>query len=132
MSNTLRLAIPTVQPGGMDAARSDHFGHCDLFTLVEIIDSSVAEVAIMDNPSHGSDGCMVPVQHLRDNGVNAVVVGGIGAKPLQGFNLANIAVYFAKVSSAPTVEAVVRGMLAGSFPRIRDDQACKGGSHCNH
>lgn len=132
MSNKLRLAIPTVQPGGMDAGRSDHFGHCELFTLVEIIDNNVTGVETIGNPSHGSGGCMVPVQSLKDNGVDAIIVGGIGAKPLQGFYQAKIAVYFADISSAPTVKSVVNGMLAGSFPLIRDDQTCKGGSHCNH
>lgn len=32
----MRIAIPTNSPGGLDADRSDHFGHCDIFAMVDI------------------------------------------------------------------------------------------------
>ena len=28
----IRIAIPSVQPGGLDAEVGAHFGHCDLYT----------------------------------------------------------------------------------------------------
>ena len=37
---------------------------------------------------------MVPVQKLAQEGVNAIVVGGIGMRPLMGFQQAGIAVYY--------------------------------------
>ena len=30
-----RIAIPSVNNGGLDGQRSGHFGHCDVFTLVD-------------------------------------------------------------------------------------------------
>ena len=33
---TKTVAIPSQHPGGLEALRSGHFGHCDVFTLVKI------------------------------------------------------------------------------------------------
>ena len=34
----MKIAIPTNAPGGIEGARSGHFGHCDVFTVVEVSD----------------------------------------------------------------------------------------------
>ena len=36
----IRIAIPSVQPGGLDAEVGAHFGHCDLYTLVDVDDNN--------------------------------------------------------------------------------------------
>jgi predicted Fe-Mo cluster-binding NifX family protein len=132
MENTMRLAVPSNSPGGLEAGRSDHFGHCDIFTVIDIDSGSVKDVATVANQAHDAGGCMVPVQLLKDNGVDAIVVGGIGARPLQGFNEVGIAVYFADRNLAQDVQAVINGMVAGKFPLIRSDQTCQGGSNCHN
>ncbi len=131
MIESLRLAVPSNQPGGLDATRSDHFGHCDLFTIVEIRDGAVADVRCVENQEHGAGGCMVPVQFLREQGVGAIVVGGIGARPLQGFGEVGIKVYFADRNRVQSVGEVINGMMAGQFPEIRPDQACQGHGNCH-
>ena len=42
----MRIAVPTDAPGGLDGKRSDHFGHCDVFTLVDIVDEKIAETFV--------------------------------------------------------------------------------------
>ncbi len=128
---SLRLAVPSNQPGGLDAARSDHFGHCDMFTIVEIREGAVDSVTCVENVEHGAGGCMVPVQFLRDQGMGAIVVGGIGARPLQGFGEVGIKVYFADRNHAQSVAEAVDGMVAGRFPEIRPEQACQGHGNCH-
>lgn len=55
----MRIAIPTNNPGGMEAARSDHFGHCDVFTLVDVdAENNVTGVELMPVPEHSAGGCM--------------------------------------------------------------------------
>ena len=128
----MRIAIPTNNPGGMEASRSDHFGHCDVFTLVEVdTDNKVTSVEKMPVPDHGAGGCMVPVQFLKDAGVNAIVVGGIGAKPMQGFAKVGIEVYWADRNSIPDAGAVMEKFSAGQLPKMNVDQACGGGSNCH-
>lgn len=127
----LRLAVPSDNPGGLDALRSDHFGHCDIFTIVDIRDNSIVGVREIANAGHAPGGCMVPVTALRDHGVDAIVVAGIGARPLQGFNEAGISVYYADRIARQTVQKVAEGLIAGDFPVIRQDQICRNHGNCH-
>lgn len=129
----MKVAIPTNNPGGLEASRSDHFGHCDLFTLVEVdSDKNISSVETIPVPDHEAGGCMVPVKILAEAGVNAIVVGGIGARPMQGFSEVGIDVYWADRNSIPTADAVMEKFSAGKLPKMNADQTCKGGSNCHH
>ena len=129
----MRIAIPTNNPGGMEAPRSDHFGHCDVFTLVEVDgDNKVVSVDLLPVPDHGAGGCMIPVNTLRDAGADIIVVGGIGARPMQGFAEVGIDVYWADKNSIPTAGDVMEKFCAGQLPKMNTDQACGGGSNCHH
>ena len=56
----MRIAIPTNNPGGMEATRSEHFGHCDVFTLVEVdAENNISSVETLPVPEHGTGGCTV-------------------------------------------------------------------------
>ena len=131
MIESLRLAVPSDNPGGLEAQRSDHFGHCDLFTIIDIKDSAISNVSSVSNKEHKAGGCMVPVALLRDQGVDAIVVGGIGARPLQGFNEVGISVYFADRNNVQNVQKVAEGMIAGQFPIIQPDQTCQNQGKCH-
>jgi predicted Fe-Mo cluster-binding NifX family protein len=129
----MKIAIPTNNPGGMEASRSDHFGHCDVFTVVEVDgDNKATSVETLPVPDHGAGGCMVPVKTLSDAGVNAIVVGGIGARPMQGFAEVGIDVYWADKNSIPTAGDVMEKFSANQLPKMNADQACNGGSNCHH
>ena len=129
----MKIAIPTNNPGGMDAGRSDHFGHCDVFTVVEVDnDNKVTSTELLPVPDHGSGGCMIPVQTLNNAGVDAIVVGGIGARPMQGFAEVGIDVYWADKDSIPTAGDVMEKFSANQLPKMNTDQACGGGSNCHH
>ncbi|GAB4333096.1 MAG: NifB/NifX family molybdenum-iron cluster-binding protein [Desulfobulbaceae bacterium] len=129
---SLRLAIPSNNPGGLDAERSEHFGHCDIFTVVQLDEGQVADVETISNIDHGAGGCMMPVRHLKEKAVDAIVVGGIGKRPLQGFNEVGIDVYFAHRQEYGDVRTVIDAFLQDSLPLMRSDQACTGGGDCHH
>jgi predicted Fe-Mo cluster-binding NifX family protein len=128
----LRLAVPTNAPGGLQAERSDHFGHCDLFTIIDLEGEEIVRAGTIDNVSHTAGGCLAPVKLLQEQEVGAIVVGGMGKRPLLGFQEAGIAVYFAPRLEYPNVRSVVEGMLAGAFQLMDPQQACKGGGNCHH
>lgn len=129
---TLRLAVPTNNPGGMEAGRSDHFGHSDLFTIINLKNGEIAAIETVGNVAHGAGGCMVPVQHLKDQNVDALVVGGMGMRPLIGFNEVGIDVYYAHREEYVDVQAVVDGFLQDKLPVMQQSNACKGGADCHH
>ncbi|MCW5199042.1 NifB/NifX family molybdenum-iron cluster-binding protein [Desulfobulbus sp. F4] len=128
----MMLAVPSNTPGGLEAGISGHFGHCDLFTLINIQEGKIAAVDTVANLEHGAGGCVAPVNLLRDKGVGAVVVGGLGARPMQAFADAGIAVYYADKSLLCNVKDAVSGLLAGKFPKMQPEQICKGSGHCHH
>ena len=122
---TGRIAIPSMENGGLDGQRSGHFGHCDVFTLVDVSGGEITKVSTIPNQSHVQGGCMVPVNLLADNDVNALLVGGIGMRPLMGFRQAGIDVYHE--ATRLEIRPVVIDLIAGKIPIIGDDQVCGGG-----
>ena len=121
-----RIAIPSVEAGGLDGQRSGHFGHCDAFTLVDGEDGKIKQVTTLPNQGHAQGGCMVPVNILAQNNVNALIVGGIGMRPLMGFRQAGINVYHD--ATRTEIRAVVEDLIADKLPVIGDNQVCGGGS----
>ena len=120
-----RIAVPSMEAGGLDGKRSGHFGHCDVFTLIDVKEGAIEKVSILPNQSHVQGGCMVPVNLLADNQVNALIVGGIGMRPLMGFRQVGIEVYHD--DQRPDIRPVVEDLIGGKLPKIADNQVCGGG-----
>ncbi len=125
----MRIAVPTSAPGGLSAPLSPHFGHCEVFTLVDVDDGQVSRVESLQNVPHTQGGCMGPVMLLKQAGVDVLVAGGMGMRPLMGFEQVGIAVYYAGTSS--TVAEAVEQLVAGQLPRFDSSYTC-GGSHAHH
>ena len=124
MTASIRLAIPSNGQGGLDAERSGHFGQCDCFTLVDLHGGEVGEVRVIDNPPHEHGGCLRPVSLLAGHGVTALVVAGMGARPLAGFNDAGIVVYFD--NATPRVEDVVTLVADDGLEQMDARNVCGG------
>jgi len=121
----VRIAIPSVYPGGLEVEVGAHFGHCDLYTIVDVVDGAVAEVSTLANVPHQQGGCMAPVNHLAQNGVNQLIAGGMGMRPLMGFNQVGIDVFYG--AGAPSVGAAVDALLKGALTRFSPEYTCGGG-----
>lgn len=120
-----RIAVPSMELGGIDGMRAGHFGHCDTFTLIDVKDGAIEKVTTVANQSHVQGGCMVPVNLLAANHVNALIVGGIGLRPLMGFRQVGIDVYHD--DQRPQIRPVVEDLIAGKLAMITNDQVCGGG-----
>jgi predicted Fe-Mo cluster-binding NifX family protein len=119
---TIRVAVPSEQPGGLDAERAGHFGHAACFTLVDISPAGeVGEVEVLQNAPHTEGGCMTPVLFLAENNVDAIVVQGIGGRPLMGFNQVGIAVL---QGVGVQVQETVDALLDGGLPQFSAEHAC--------
>jgi len=125
-----RIAIPSNAEGGLDGQRSGHFGHCDAFTIIDVKDGQIDKVEVVANQEHAQGGCLVPVKFLESLKVNALVVGGIGMRPLVGFNDVGIDVYFD--NAEPMVKPVVEALIEGKLQIIQQQQTCGGSGGCSH
>lgn len=123
----MRIAIPSEGEGGLDGLRAGHFGHCDVFTFVDLMDGKIDQVTTVQNVSHVQGGCMVPVNLLASHNVDALIVGGIGMRPLMGFRQVGIDVYHE--AERQEIRPVVEDMIAGKLLMISDDQVCGGGGN---
>lgn len=120
-----RIAVPSNGAGGMDGTRSGHFGHCDVFTFIDVEGGEIKNVSTIMNEEHVQGGCMVPVNLLANHKVDALVVGGIGMRPLMGFKQVGIDVYHD--AERAEIRPVVEDLIAGKLEEIRSDQVCGGG-----
>ena len=120
----VRIAVPSNGQGGINGERAGHFGHCDVFTLIDIIGGKIEEVSTLQNQEHVQGGCMTPVNLLAQNNVNALIVGGIGMRPLMGFRQVGIDVYHD--DQRTEIKPVVEDLIAGKLPLIADNQVCGG------
>jgi predicted Fe-Mo cluster-binding NifX family protein len=119
------IAIPSMAPGGLEASRSGHFGHCDVFTLVKVESGQVKDVSVVDNPPHTEGGCQSVVNLLHGTGADAIIVGGMGFRPLMGFKQVGIQVFYEPYQEK--VGAAVESYLQGRLSLMSDDQVCGGG-----
>jgi predicted Fe-Mo cluster-binding NifX family protein len=121
-SRTIRIAVPSELPGGLDAPRAGHFGRCDCFTLIDVVGDEIHDVEVVQNAPHVEGGCMAPVLVLAENNVDAIVVQGIGGRPLMGFNQVGIAVL---AGVGVDVRSTVDAYLSGGLPVVGVDSACQ-------
>lgn len=118
------IAVPSIFPGGLDVGVSPHFGQCDVYTLIEIVGSHIEDVSILPSLPHQHGGCLEPVRMLADMKVTAILVGGIGMRPLTGFNNAGITVYQANTKLS-VLDAVI-SVLERTAKEFTSSDACGG------
>ena len=120
-----RIAVPSNGQGGLEGTRAGHFGHCDVFTFVDVENGEIKNVSTLQNQEHAQGGCMVPVNLLAEHKVKALVVGGIGMRPLMGFKQVGIDVYYD--AERADIRPVVEDLIADKLQIIANDQVCGGG-----
>ena len=120
-----RIAVPSNGQGGLDETRAGHFGHCEVFTFVDVENGEIKNVSTLQNQEHAQGGCMVPVNLLAEHKVKALVVGGIGMRPLMGFKQVGIDVYYD--AERADIRPVVEDLIADKLQIIANDQVCGGG-----
>jgi len=63
--------------------------------------------------------------YLSENGVKALIAGGMGMRPLMGFNQVGIEVYFG--GDNRTVGEAVNALVAGNLSPFSQEHTCGGG-----
>ena len=124
------VATPSFLPGGLEATLAEHFGHCEVFTIVNVDDGRIGEVRVVPNLPHEQGGCASLVQLLAQNGAQALIAGGMGMRPLQAFGEAGIDVYHN--GGLASVTEAVAALAAGQLQRFGPSHTCAGGDGTFH
>ncbi len=119
------IAVPSDTNDGLDSTISEHFGHCAAFTLVTVANDAIGEVSILENSEHVEGGCMAPVTLLKERGVEVLLAGGMGGRPLSGFQQVGIDVHYKE--NAGTVREAVELFISGDCRAFDEAQTCGGG-----
>jgi predicted Fe-Mo cluster-binding NifX family protein len=68
---------------GLESEICAHFGSCEYFTIVDVQEKSIAEIRAINNISlNGEHDCTAPSKILKSQDVEAILVSGIGGRPL--------------------------------------------------
>jgi predicted Fe-Mo cluster-binding NifX family protein len=121
------IAVPSNKPGGLESGTSAHFGHCDFFTLVNVKNGKISDVSILPNLPHEQGGCLAPVNYLAQNSVKVLIAGGMGMRPLMGFQSAGIDVYHN--NGLRKVADVITAFVEDKLQKFGNENTCGGGSH---
>lgn len=122
----MKIGIPSNMPGGLDAGVSAHFGHCDLFTAVELDEGQIKRVWTIGND--GEHNCMIPVHKMANEGIETVLIGGIGRRPLIEFQNNGIRVF---TGAGGTVQQALSNYLSGGLREAAAQDVCQGSNHCH-
>lgn len=119
----MRLIFPTNENMGYLSKRGAHFGKAKFYTVITLANQEIFDVEVIKNPGHTSHSCGGAVQNILDLKPDALIVGGIGAKPAEGFYNAGLDVYFDKTS--PKVQDSIKMFLDGKLEKLQNEGTCK-------
>jgi predicted Fe-Mo cluster-binding NifX family protein len=90
--------------------------------VVEILDGDTVSVEVVQNAPHEEGGCMRPVLMFAGHNADAIVVEGVGGRPLKGFNQVGIEVL---AGTGADVQTAVAAYIQGILPVVGLEGACR-------
>lgn len=110
----MKIALPLAQE-----KLCMHFGHCEKFAIVEVVDGKVLTTNLITPPAH--EPGLLP-RFLGDMGVNIIIAGGMGRRAQDLFTARDIKVVVG--APAESTETLVEAYLAGTLT--------SGANACDH
>ncbi len=118
----MRLIFPTDENNGYLSKRGAHFGKAKFYTIVTLEDGKIADIEGIQNGGHDSGACGNAVSNIMNLKPDALIVGGIGGSPAQGFANAGLDVYVD--SESPTVEESIKMFISNELKTIGSSGTC--------
>lgn len=88
---------------------SPHFGRCQTYTLVDIVDGNVKEKNVINNPGHSMGA--IP-QFLNEKAAKRIVCGGMGPRAMELFKQYNIEM---QTGVEGKIEDVIQSLAQGTL-----------------
>ena len=122
------IGIPSDGPELSDAI-SEHFGHCRYYVGIEVDEEkNVKKLFSLQNNGH--QGCMEPVNDMKQRSVTDMIVGGIGGRPYAGFTHYGIGLF---KGVKGTLSDNIKLFLEGNLQSLNEPQcAGSGNGHSDH
>ncbi|WP_295422007.1 NifB/NifX family molybdenum-iron cluster-binding protein [Sulfurovum sp.] len=118
----MRLVFPTDENMGYLSRRGAHFGKAKFYTIITLEDGKITDVEGVANQGHDAGGCSNAVTNIMQLNPDALIVGGIGGSPAEGFAKVGLSVYVDQES--PTVQESVEKFARGELKSINGHGTC--------
>lgn len=118
----MRLIFPTNENQGYLSKRGAHFGKAKFYTVITLEDEKITDVESLKNPGHETGACSNAISNILSFNPDALIVGGIGTKPAEGFKEAGLDVYFDETSK--TVEDSIKLFLSNKLEKSVGKGTC--------
>jgi predicted Fe-Mo cluster-binding NifX family protein len=119
----MKLCIPTLGSGGLNAIVSEHFGRAPTFTVVDMANN---EVTVRQNTGEHFGGAGNTPELVAAAGAEVLLCSGLGPRAITAFEQFGIEVY---VGASGTVEDAIKAFQAGELIAACDATACKEHRH---
>ncbi len=120
----MRVCIPVTHDLGPESPVSMHFGSAPFFAVAESTTGEV--VTLVNRNEHHAHGQCRPLDAIAGQGVEAMVVGGIGMGAILRLQEAGVCVYRA---TGGTVREALAALEAGTLSPMDPSSACAGHHH---
>ncbi len=120
----MNICIPIEADNGLDSAVCAHFGSAPAYLIVDV--ANLTFKTVTNHNQHHSHGMCMPLQSLRGEVIDGMVVGGIGMGAFNKLRAADINVY---VAQHATVSEVVDAFRAGQMKPMQPGMTCSGHRH---
>jgi len=118
----MRIVYPTDEDMGYLSKRGAHFGKAKFYTIITIEEGSITDVESVQNQGHGAGACGNAVSNILNLKPDALIVGGIGTSPAQGFLKAGLNVYVDQDSS--TVQESIQLFIDNKLKALHGQGTC--------
>ncbi len=115
----MKICIPVTEDKGTASPVSRHFGSAPLFLIVDT--ESGACRTVPNRNLHHSHGVCAPLSSLAGEGIDGMVVGGIGMGAMAKLGAAGLQVF---LSEHATVEETLAAFRAGALKIMSPEMAC--------
>ncbi|VVB73030.1 Dinitrogenase iron-molybdenum cofactor [uncultured archaeon] len=119
----MKVCISTMGNSGMEEALCQHFGRAPSFTVVDL---ETGTVQVLTNTSEHMGGSGLPVDQLKDQGFQVMIVGGLGPRAVQNFAGQGVEVF---IGATGTVKDAIKDWREGLLKEASSDNACKEHRH---
>jgi len=120
----MKICIPAMNPTGLEDAAYGHFGSASHF-VVHDTEAGTTEI-IANGDGHHAHGMCNPVGALGGRQIDAIIVGGIGARAIMKLNAEGMRVYRAAPAS---IRENIELLGSGKLAEFTVEGACGGHGH---
>lgn len=122
--DTIKICIPTEDSKGLDSIPYAHFGSAPYFIIYNTASGTIKTINNQEH-SHQHGACN-PIHALGGEGVNAIIVGGIGRRALGFVHEMGIRAY---QSVNGTVKDNIVHLKNGDLVELTQDNTCMHHTH---